>query len=201
MQNARLPICIELENTGASVANKFDFQCASVESEGGSDETIPSRTFGSARAVAAVPVGETGLLAFRLASTFNGIVNRGTMHSMFLTVGAETNRARFTVRWKPTLLLPNNNWAAVDATSRVEVRSVLTGGSAPSAFGIPLQTFFIASGGGQTFDISDLFHQSARMMQNNPLTGAQGVLMITGQNEGAGATADLVAGLSWSEHP
>jgi hypothetical protein len=120
---------------------------------------------------------------------------------MMLTLGAETNRARFTVRWRPTLLLPNSDWAAVDATSRVQVRTLLTGANAPSALGIPLQIYFIASGGGQTFDISDLFHQSARMMQNNPLTGAQGVLMITGQNEGAGATADLVAGLSWSEHP
>lgn len=201
MRSARLPLRCEVENLRAfnlalETPGTFHFQCAAAVAEGGSD--IPMRTFGTAQAVASVTTAETGLLAIRLSALYAGIVNRGQVLPLTLSVGSETQRGRFTVRWRPTLLLPDAGWSAVDATSRVERRSLLTGGSAPSNFGIPLASFFVGSGQGLTVDLSPLFDPSARIMQVDPLSGAQGVLLVTGQNENTGSTAQFVS-LTWGE--
>lgn len=198
MRSARLPLRVELENTGgvSGPPAQFHFQCASVESEGGSPE--PMRTFSTGQAVTSVTTAETGLLAIRLSALYQTQVNRGQVLPLLLSLGSETQRGRFTLRWKPTLLLPDASWTAVDASSRVERRSALTGGSAPSAFGIPLASFFIPSGGGESFDIRELFDPSARILQLDPLTNAAGVLLVTGQNEGA-ATTNQFASLTWGE--
>lgn len=201
MSVARLPLSVEIENTGASVANTFDFQCAAVESWGGGAETTPRRTFGDTIAVAAIPAAETAILAWRMAATYGGITNRGQMHPHFLTLGAETQRIRFTLRWKPTLLLPDAAWTAVSAQSRVERRSLLTGLNAPSALGTALASFLVVSGGTPApIDISDVFHISGRRVQLDPLTNAPTILMLTAANEGPG-TADSIGGITFSEHP
>lgn len=198
MRSARLPLSCEIYNTGTSVANSFFIQCASVESENGTHP--PMRSFGDVISVTGLTTSQTALLAIRLSATFQSVANRGILHPLSITLGADSKRCVFQLHWKPTLNSPTTNWGAIPGAinSRAERRSSLTAGTAPSSFGTIVRSFYVPSGGGDTFDIIDLFDHSSRVLQLDPLTGASGILMISGYNASS-ATTDVTVGLSWGE--
>ncbi len=198
MRSARLPLSCEIYNTGTSVANSFYIQCASVESENGTHS--PMRTFGDLVSVAGLTTTPTALLAIRMSALYQSVANRGVIHPLSIMLGADSKRCVFSLHWKPTLNSPTTNWGAVPGavSSRAERRIVLTGGSAPSAFGTVLKSFYVPAAGGISEAIDELFDHSSRVLQLDPLTGASGILMISGYNAGT-ATTDVTIGLSWGE--
>lgn len=149
MQTFNLPVRYEIANTDTSAGGTFQIICCDVETEGGVGS--PNGFLFSAANAADVNTSGTRahVLSIRPAATYSGHVNRQVIIPRELAVITASAPALIEVLYASTLT--GGSWTVAHGSSSVEYGT----GQTIAAAGVPVEQFFVASGGGATRGAGD----------------------------------------------
>jgi hypothetical protein len=197
MTTANLPVRWSITNTGAVAAGaSLKAICCSVISEGGFEDVrgLPFTAATANVGVGSISTTEIPLIAIRPAATFNSIVNRTSIRLQEIAAWAAEAPVAVRVYYNPTVT--GGTWAAVGATSAVEVNTTatFTGGTETALIFVPTAQAVKQTAAGVQSLVSQLpFTLDAAGA--NPIT-----IGLTAVRIGPSGTATVGAELSWREY-
>lgn len=193
---ANLPIIAGIKEQSA-LADKMDFICCSVASEGGLDDSQRfGYNFSKNRAYSTLPATSTYVMSLRPKTTFNGFVNR----AKFILDGIDiVNAGNKPIFWQLGIGGVLNTPTYTDVNSTYSTIEVDIAGTSASGLSVVIDSGYVASGGGsKSVGLSEAIQSKYPITLN--AAGAHrdlGTLRLFANGEGG--TSDLYVTLKWKE--
>lgn len=197
MKTANLPIRYEIYNEDGTTSGATTLKaiCSSVQSEGGDDPQSLTRAASNATTARSCGDGtNVGIIAIRLKSTFNSLVNRGVVDPSAYQLFATTANAHFRVLRNASIT--GGSWVSAGDNSIVEYNVSMTSFSG----GYVVDAGYLASTGNAILRVGTFASPilSKNKLSLNVAGSTSDNLLITAA--GFGGTAAVTASVTWKEY-